>query len=154
MKSSISHDNIRCHAAVAWSLCCLLALSAVVAGCGRGRPERARVSGQVRIDGQPLGGGVIRLYPANARPASAAIDADGRFTLKTFEDDDGAVLGTHPVTVTWVEEISDNKRRWLAPKKYADPETSGRTVTIDGPTDSLLIELTWDGGKPFVEVDP
>ncbi len=24
-------------------------------------------------------------------------------------------------------------------------------ATIDGPTDSLAIELSWDGGKPFVE---
>ena len=30
-------------------------------------------------------------------------------------------------------------------------ETSGLTCEISGPTDALTINLTWDGGKPFIE---
>jgi len=121
------------------------------AGCSDGRPDRVPVSGQVLIDGKPLGYGVIRLIPSDARPATGQLDAEGRFTLKTFEDGDGAVLGTHPVMILAAESISSTKQRWHAPKKYANAKTSDLTATIDGPTDSLLIELSWEGGKPFVE---
>jgi len=155
MRSSPRTPHSSCRRAAAVAAFVFLASTlALVAGCGRSRPDCAHVSGQVLIDGQPLRGGTIRLYPANARPASARIGAVGRFTLKTFDDGDGAVLGAHPVTVTWVEDLSDSRRRWLAPKKYADPSTSDLTAVIDGPTDSLIIELTWGGGKPFIEVDP
>jgi hypothetical protein len=118
-------------------------------GCGGGRPKRVPVSGRVLIDGQPLTYGFIRLVPQNARPASAEIGPDGRFTLKTFEDGDGAVLGTHIVTIAANEYVSETVQRWHAPKKYADPATSGLTTTITGPTNSLVIPLSWNGGKPF-----
>jgi len=124
-----------------------------VLGCSDGRPRRAPVSGQVLIDGKPLAYGSIRFMPVGARPAMAKIGPDGRFTLKTFKDGDGAVLGTHTVTITANEYLSETSCRWHAPKKYANPKASGLTETIDGPTDSLVIELTWDGGKPFVERD-
>ena len=103
------------------------------------------------IDGKPLTVGTIRVVPQNDRPAFGRIGPDGRFTLKTFEDGDGAVRGTHPVMVLAIEPISSTRQRWHAPKKYANPKSSGLTATIDGPTDSLLVELSWEGGKPFVE---
>lgn len=120
-------------------------------GCGDGRPKRVPVSGQVLIDGKPLTVGFIRLIPDDARPASGRIGPDGRFTLKTFESDDGVVLGTHPVTVRANKMINSTTVQWLAPKEYSREETSELTATIDGPDDSLVIKLTWDGGKPFVE---
>jgi hypothetical protein len=71
--------------------------------------------------------------------------------LTCFGGDDGSVLGTHRVTVTAVESLGPNRQRWHAPKKYADLETSPLEVEIDGPTEDLRIELSWDGGEPFVE---
>jgi hypothetical protein len=35
--------------------------------------------------------------------------------------------------------------------KHADQQTSGLTATIDGATDSLVSDLTWDGGAPLIE---
>jgi hypothetical protein len=96
--------------------------------------------------------GVVRLYPKNARAASAEIGPDGRFTLSTFGGGDGAVLGTHPVSVTAVKHLSETKREWHTPKKYDKPDASGLTAVIDGKGKPLELELTWDGGKPFVEV--
>jgi hypothetical protein len=127
-----------------------LALALVAAGCGDGRPKRVPVSGKVLIDGQPLAAGVIRVLPAGARSATSYLDKDGRFQLTTFNDGDGCVEGTHKVVVL------GNRRHgmrveWLAPKKYWSPATSGLTATIDGPTDSMLIQLTWNGGQPFFE---
>jgi len=144
----------RSHCAIPLNLLLLAGLLIVtMIGCSDGRPQRVPVSGQVLIDGVPLTYGYVRLIPEDARPAWAQIGSDGCFTLKTFEDGDGAVLGTHPMTIMAGEQLSETKIRWHAPKKYADPATSGLTATIDGPTDSLVIELSWDGGKPFVEVD-
>jgi len=128
-----------------------MAVVVVTAGCGDGRPTRVPVSGQVLIDGKPLDYGFIRLMPQGARPATAQIGPDGRFVLKTFDNGDGVVLGSHPVVVLAAETLSPTKQCWHAPKKYADAATSGLTAKIDGPTDSLVINLSWEGGKPFVE---
>lgn len=129
----------------------IIAVGVALAGC-RERPARVLVAGQVLIDGQPLPCGYIRLIPPNARPSGGQIGSDGRFRLQCFEKCDGAVRGVHQVTVTAVEPVDRRTQRWHAPKKYIRPETSGLTATVTGPTDSLLVELTWSGGAPFVEV--
>jgi hypothetical protein len=42
---------------------------------------------------------VAFLAPGAPSPASGTTDKDGNFTLSTFAQDDGAVAGTHVVTV-------------------------------------------------------
>ena len=134
---------------------CLLAAiclaSSATVGCGDGRTPRVPVSGTVTIDGVPLTRGMVKVAPQGDRIAIGAIDEHGRFTLTSYEKGDGVVLGVHPVSVTAVESIDERSNRWHAPKKYAESQTSGLEVVIEGPTDDLKIELTWDGGKPFVE---
>jgi hypothetical protein len=132
---------------------CLAVALVVVAGCGDGRPTRVPVSGQVLIDGQPLKYGIIRFVPANARPAGGKLDTEGRFSLTCFEENDGATLGTHRIEIEACEPLSGTKFLWHAPKKYSEGRFSGLTQTIDGPKDNLVINLSWDGGKPFIEVD-
>jgi hypothetical protein len=134
-------------------LCCtLLPLLWATLGCGDGRPGRAPISGQVLIDGKPLTYGFVQFIPDNARLATGKLDEQGRFALTCFEDNDGAVVGINHVTVTAREPIGGTKVRWHAPKKYADKKTSGITQDVSDATDSLVLNLTWDGGKPFVEV--
>jgi len=123
----------------------------LTAGCGDGRPQRVPVAGTVTVDGKPLTAGFIRVVPDDARPATGKIDADGRFRLTTFDERDGCVTGTHRVEVIAFDTISPSTIRWLVPPKYRDTSTSGLTVTVDGPIDSLAIELSWQGGKPYVE---
>ena len=57
----------------------------------------------------------------------------------------------HRVEVDGSESLSATQLKWHAPKKYFRYRTSELTQEITGPTDSLVINLTWDGGKPFVE---
>lgn len=123
----------------------------VVAGCGDGRPQRVPVSGRVLIDGQPLKFGYVRFIPRGARASGGTLDESGRFVLGCFEVEDGAVLGEHQVEVMAQNPLSETEIRWLAPKKYATYNTSGLTYNVTGPTDSATLELTWKGGKPFVE---
>ena len=122
-----------------------------LAGCGDARPARVPVSGRVLIDGRPLPNAIVQFAPPDARPSRARTDAEGRFTLKCFEQDDGAVPGRHRVAVAASQPIAGNKTLWHAPKKYASTRTSDLEQQIDGPADDLLIELTWAGGRPFVE---
>jgi hypothetical protein len=123
-------------------------------GCSDGRPTRVPVSGKVLIDGQAVTFGSLQFLPKSGqgRPSSASIRADGTFIVSTFEDDDGCTLGSFDVLVNATEEINDTQRRYNVPKKYGDRRTSGITKTVDEPTDSMLIELTWDGKPgPIVE---
>jgi hypothetical protein len=129
----------------------LFALGVSVIGCGDGRPTRLQVSGQVLIDGQPLGHGYIRFVPRGGRPAGGRLDEQGRFTLSSYGANDGIISGVHRVEVDASEAISSTQKKWHAPKKYFRYKTSGLEQEITGATDSLVINLTWDGGKPFVE---
>lgn len=114
-------------------------------GCGKGRPKLVKVSGQVMIDGQPLAAGVpgfIQVIPEGSRPATGQIDPQtGRFTLTTFEEGDGCIPGTHKVAII-LKAMVGTESVSLIDEKYADPNTSGLTVTIDKPTDSLAVEIS------------
>lgn len=120
-------------------------------GCGDGRPERVAVSGTVTIDGKPLTQGNIKFVPTGARPSAGKLDDNGRFTLTCYDGDDGAVPGQHRVAISASKILSESKIQWFAPKKYADFRTSNLEYEITEPTDDLKIELSWDGGKPFIE---
>ena len=117
----------------------------LLAGCGKTGPRVVPVSGQVLIDGAPLAAGVpgyIQVVPEGTRPASGRIDPQtGRFTLTTSKPEDGCPLGTHEVAV-YVNQRVGASVVWLIPEQYGDPKASGLTVTIDGPTDSLLVKLS------------
>ena len=114
-------------------------------GCGDGRPERVPVSGQVLLNGQPLAAGVegvITIQPTEGRAATGRISAtDGTFVLSTYEPNDGCLLGTHQATII-VNALVAGEPLSLIDDRYRDANTSGLTVTIDGPTDKLKIELT------------
>lgn len=131
----------------------LPALLLFAAGCNS-RPTCVPVSGKVLIDGEPLKRGAVIFIPSGGRQSSGILDANGQFKLTCFEPDDGALLGAHRIQIYPNESINDTTTKWHAPKKYTDPETSGLTQEITGPTDSIVIELTWKGNtpdKPFIE---
>ena len=128
-------------------LCGLLLL----AGCGDDRPARVPVSGQVLIDGEPLTKGTVRVIPQGSRASRGNIGEDGRFVLNCYEAGDGVVVGTHSVAISANEPIGDSGMKWHAPKKYANQRTSGLEITVEKEPKEVKFELTWDGGKPFVE---
>ena len=132
-----------------WVALALLLLAA--AGCEEPRPEIVPVSGTVRIDGQPLTLGSVQVIPSGYRAAFGKIDENGRFSLTTYEPGDGCVLGTHQVAISACEVLNAGQQKWHAPKKYLDATRSGLTATVDGPTDNLEINISWEGGKPFIE---
>ncbi|MBN2581384.1 MAG: hypothetical protein JXB10_20550 [Pirellulales bacterium] len=130
-------------------------LTSFFAGCGDGRPKRVPVSGRVLIDGRPLEVGFIRVVPQKGRPATGPIEADGRFRLKTYEDDDGCVPGTHGLMVVGSKNIGETAIQWFAPEKYASIKTSGLQLKVNGPRNDVEIHLTWKGSGhdgPYKEI--
>lgn len=137
-------------------------------GCGSGLPHPVPTEGIVILDGRPVAGAAVLFAPdAGGRPATGQTDEEGRFKLTTFEEHDGAVVGTHKVTVTLVEssypalvqeqflaEMATNGGsarlprdvlKWVVPKKYSFTETSGLTATVpENGVKDLQFELVSD----------
>jgi hypothetical protein len=64
------------------------------------RPATHPVKGRVIYKGKPVAGASVAFLASGApSPASGTTDKDGSFTLSTFAPNDGAVAGTHVVTV-------------------------------------------------------
>jgi hypothetical protein len=142
---------------------CLAGLLA--AGCGG--PKIAPVRGRVTVNGQPVPDGKIRFIPEHGRPAIGSIAADGTYTLTTNKPGDGALVGTHRVSIMATkvgpgsfgepksreEELELLKKRhptkwlvagkveWLVPEKYSRPETSGLTATVEDKKNEINFDI-------------
>jgi hypothetical protein len=155
-RSRAKEQDFRHRPRVSFAIVGMLSLIGIVAlllvGCNEGRPPRVPVSGQVLIDGKPLTYGDLKFVPEGARPSYAKLDSNGGFTLTCYDGNDGVVPGLHRVAVSG-SEVKQGQSVWHAPIKYANFRTSGITVQIDSPTNSLVIELGSDGRQATVHID-
>ncbi len=122
----------------------------LLGGCGERRPL-APVTGRVLYDGQPLESGTVSFQPEYGQPATAVIQPDGTFVLRTVGEGSGAVVGRNRVRVACyaapnsgtTEGGEGELGRLLIPVKYTDYETSGLAVEVQpGKNDPILIELS------------
>jgi hypothetical protein len=124
----------------------------LLAGCGPSRPRTVPVSGRVTWQGRPVVDGIVVFYPATGRPATGIIAADGTYRLRTFDPNDGVVLGKHCVTIeakrtiharlapkSMEEEMRGSPAgapeptvEWLVPEKYSQQSTSPLTAEVTG----------------------
>jgi hypothetical protein len=100
----------------------------VLMGCGQPH-ELAPVHGTVTVDDVPLFQGSVVFTPV-ARPegghpgrvAVGRINADGQFRLRTYDKDDGAIVGEHwAMVINTEEELPDGVpefARVMAPNKF------------------------------------
>ncbi len=81
------------------SLAC--AALALLAGCGPTNPPTAQVTGTVTLDGSPVEGATVLFLPDDTtnKAATASTEADGSYSLTTFEAGDGAMPGAYKVKV-------------------------------------------------------
>jgi len=133
----------------------------LIVGCGQGGgPTTYATSGTVTFDGKPVEGAQVTfMAPGAPRAAVATTDAQGKYRLTTFKPSDGAVAGTHAVTIAKTETnaqamsaakpdaaygqamkqaASGKKQPSQAggiPGKYSDPKLGGlqANVTKEGP---------------------
>jgi hypothetical protein len=121
----------------------------VTAGCSQERdkwrakrPRTYRVSGVVTTKGQPVDAALVTFWPADGSAAAVSrTDEAGRFSLRTFDPDDGAVAGIHRVLVEKVtEQLFEPKEpdgpipapvlTHHLPEVYRDRERSPLTATV------------------------
>jgi hypothetical protein len=144
----------------------LVASAAILAGCGGDPdlPKLGKVSGTVTYKGQPVTKGLVTFVPAGGagaqtgQSATGEIQEDGSFTLSTFENNDGAVLGEHIVVVQSREDdpalegqgmpIPDARGRLkikppkhLVPEKYGTSTKSPLRHTVEAGSNTFTIEL-------------
>ena len=128
---------------------CVLA-GCLVLGCSRG-PSLVPVSGTVTVDGKPLQAGAVLVAPMGGRAAGGRIGADGRFTLSTWQPEDGVVAGSHRVEVIASKPLPGNRRQWLVPKKVRSLATSPLRLEVTGPTTSAVIAIETGGETLEIE---
>jgi hypothetical protein len=143
----------------------LALLLAAAAGCSSGdtwtekRPKVVPVTGTVLYNGKPLANATVTFTNSSAgRSAFANTDANGNFTLTTFNPGDGAVPGHQQVAIRKTETLPTKApatdaseslnlpptpdERWLIPKHYGKVETSGLTAEVsDSGKNAIVLEL-------------
>jgi len=140
-----------------------LVVGTCLLGCG-GPPDIAPVSGVVTVEGTAVEGVQILFMPKGKRPASAQTDADGRYHLSTFKENDGAMLGEHAVTIMYQRPIYVSamgplpgkpqelapppkpvSKDWKSPipNKYSNPASPLLSATVQEGDNVLDFDLEW-----------
>lgn len=133
---------------------------AMACGCGGGggkkRPPLGKVSGKVLYKGNPVPEASVTFMTEGApRAGTGTTNANGEFQLTTFDTNDGAIVGTHKVTIT--QQAASAKPMTPAdlaangpppppkggniPDKYKDIKTTPLTNTVDAGKNDITIEL-------------
>jgi hypothetical protein len=122
----------------------LLPLLLVVFGCSSSdSPKLAPVKGTVTMKGSPLANvGVTFLPKAKGPSASGNTNERGEFTLMTNRPGDGAVIGSHQVTIGSAEEGGPKAGAPKIPDRYALPHTTDLTAEVEpGKTNTFTFDL-------------
>jgi hypothetical protein len=111
----------------------------LLVGCaGSGRPETAPVRGTVTYNGQPVAGASVAfLCPGAPRLAVGTTDEAGNYQLTTFVPNDGAVMGTHVVTVNKYVDDSGSS----PPPAEAITDSQARSKAIEAAMQQAATEI-------------
>jgi hypothetical protein len=119
-------------------------LSVLSSSCSSARKPVYPVHGQVSFEGQPIPGALVVFHPQGAddgqtEKSFAKSGPDGTFTLATYESADGAPAGNYLVTVElWLSSgTGDEGPTSRLPPRYANPNTSGLTATVEAAPNEL-----------------
>lgn len=122
---------------------CLTACFSILIGCGGPQgPRKYPVVGSVEINGVPEPRVAITFHhrdptvEGNLRFPTGITDLDGRFTLSSEGDADGAVAGKYRVTFSWMSS-SELDAYDLLGGSLSDPAKSEFEVEVPVPGDAL-----------------
>jgi hypothetical protein len=109
----------------------LASCAVLCCGCGGGAsdtPELGQVSGTVTLDGQPLAGANLEFVPQEGgRPSVGTTDEAGHYELRYSQDEPGAKVGTHTVSIRTFSYSAPDVPEKL-PAKYNAQTTLTATV--------------------------
>lgn len=137
-----------------WTL--LVTAFCFLCGCGGSPYEVAPVHGVVKLNDTVLPQGGIMFSPVakgeSINPGKAAvgtIQSDGTYTLTTFRDQDGAIVGEHWVTIvnTDEENLPDGV------PEFARIQVPEKKVVVAGKKNQIDISLTRDEVRKYREDD-
>ena len=122
--------------------------------CSREVPRTYPVSGTVTLDGKPLAGVGVMLQPKlGGSFGYGESNADGTFTISTFEIGDGAIPGEHGVIIKdsasavfpggFDDTIAaaESEDRPNIPIRYRKVDTSGFSVEVNSRLEPLELNL-------------
>jgi len=123
-----------------------------IPGCAGGDPPTAKTSGSVSFNGKPVPGGEVILAPVasgNSMPGKTAVsqvDFDGTFTVTTYKEGDGAIIGKHTVKFNppteEPKEAAPGEHVASRPSPYAGLVPKEKEIEITaGEENTLNIEL-------------
>lgn len=127
----------------------LLSLMCIAAfGCSTDQFETAAVSGTVTSNGTVVPAGTIVFTPiatgTNTMVGKSATGfvEDGKFVLSTYDNGDGAVIGTHSVIVTGKETPPEDPKEieWGAAPNWGS--TTETFTVVAGQDNQFEIKLT------------
>lgn len=119
-------------------------------GCGENwQAETYPAHGRITINGEAPHGAVVELHTTgeavdvrNSRPW-AIVQADGTYSLSTYESGDGAPAGQYAVVIRWPPDVSQPSLADRLGGAFAQPERSRWNVTVsEGDNELPPIEIT------------
>jgi len=147
----------------------VMIVSGLIAGCGgvSDAPPLAPVSGTVTMGGKPVADATVGFHldgEGAPRAGTGTTDENGKFRITTFNTNDGAIVGTHVVTVAKIQadpaEAGDMEiggdaygaammaaakgtaPTQIFPKKYATKDTSPLKATVtEAGNDDVQLDL-------------
>ncbi|MFO0790243.1 MAG: hypothetical protein U0805_12390 [Pirellulales bacterium] len=147
-------DRMRLHRLFAQARRCvlpgtLLLLAAAIAGCS-GKPDRGKIAGIVKVDGQPASGVQLIFYPVGGTPEFQRVrpmglsQSDGTFIVNTTGGGDGAPPGQYKVLLSWAAPARGPARDGAPTPggdrlqgRYNNPETTPFNVEIKSGSNDL-----------------
>ncbi len=80
----------------------LIAIAITMGGCGPSTPKTYPVTGTVTLDGKALPGASVTFHSdaGNNKTAATNTDDQGKYTMSTFKQGDGAVPGSYKITIS------------------------------------------------------
>ena len=131
-------------------------IACALSSCGNGWKKCHPAQGKIVLDGSPLEGAEVWLFPTDekllntnppVRPYGKS-GKDGSFTLMTYVAGDGAPQGKYKARVICERPVKGaagevggdddrGQRKNMLAAKYGDPEASGLVVTINPGNNTL-----------------
>jgi hypothetical protein len=111
-------------------------VASLATGCGG--PRMAPVKGRVLFNGQPVKDAAITFSPngpagklETGKPGTGFTDSNGEFELSTFKNYDGAIVGTHSVTVSLDDTNPTKCKRHKSLTLEVKAEPNDFTIEMD-----------------------
>lgn len=131
------------HGSVCLRWLCLLGIACCLGCGGEKRPPLAPVSGEVKLDGEPLPDASIEFNPVDGgRPGRAVTDSEGKYELVFDAGVKGAQVGKNKVSIStmWPDGEPPPGKKDPIPPKYNSATTLEEDVVEGSNTINFDLE--------------